>query len=77
MTELRDRRLFYALSRRIWELREELDLLERYVAFKSDPTNHSASFTSDFHQPGTYRGGFVARLQRLLRQHPDGTFTPR
>ncbi len=76
MTELRDRPLFYALSRRIWELREELDLLERYVAFKSNPANHSASFTSDFHQPGTYRGGLVARLQRLLRQHADGTFTP-
>ena len=76
MTELRNRPLFYALSRRIWELREELDLLDRYIAFKSDPANHSTSFTSDFHQPGTYRGGFVARLQRLLRQRPDGTFTP-
>ena len=31
---------------------------------------------SDFHLPGTYRGGMVARLQRLLVQHPDGTFTP-
>jgi hypothetical protein len=31
---------------------------------------------SDFHLPGTYRGGLVARLQRLLVQHPDGTFEP-
>lgn len=77
MTELRERPLFYALSRRLWELREELDLLEKYVAFKSEPTNQNAPFTSDFHLPGTYRGGFVARLQRLLVQQPDGTFTPR
>jgi protein O-GlcNAcase/histone acetyltransferase len=31
LTELRDRPLFYALSRRIWELREQLDLLDRFV----------------------------------------------
>jgi len=74
MTDLRQRPLFYALSRRIWELREELDLLERYVAFKSDQRNAQASLISDFHLPGTYRGGMVARLQRLLVQQPDGTF---
>lgn len=75
MTELRDRSLFYALSRRVWELREELDLLERYVTFKSEPVNQDASFTSDSHLLGTYRGGIVARLQRLLVQQPDGSFT--
>ena len=37
LTELRDRPLFHALSRRVWELREELDLLERYVAARSAP----------------------------------------
>ena len=73
MTELRQRPLFYALSRRIWELREELDLLERYVKCKSaGPAN--VACRSDFHLPGTYRGGLVARLQRLLVQHADGTF---
>lgn len=76
MTELRNRPLFYALSRRIWELREELDLLERYVDFRSKPSNQNVAFTSDFHQPKTYRGGTVARLQQLLRQHSDGTLTP-
>jgi protein O-GlcNAcase/histone acetyltransferase len=76
MTELRQRPLFYALSRRVWELREELDLLDRYVEFTSrgGPTN--AACRSDFHLPGTYRGGMVPRLQRLLLQQPDGTFTP-
>jgi len=76
MTELRNRPLFYALSRRVWELREELDMLEKYVAFKSEPANAGLQFTSDFHLPGTYRGGFVPGLQRLLIQHPDGTFSP-
>src|SRR5207245_459625 len=49
MTELRERPLFYALSRRIWELREELDLLDRYLAFKSENPNANLPFNSDFH----------------------------
>jgi hypothetical protein len=76
MTELRDRPLFYALSRRVWELREELDLLEKYLEFKSDPAKRESPFTSDFHLPRTYRGGFVPRLQSLLAQNPDETFVP-
>ena len=76
MTELRQRPLFYALSRRVWELREELDLLERYVAFKSKSRNAALPFNSDFHLPGTYRGGLAPRLQRLLVQQPDGTLAP-
>jgi hypothetical protein len=76
MTELRQRPLFYALSRRIWELREELDLLERYIEFKSRRGPANAACRSDFHLPGTYRGGMVPRLQRLLVQQPDGTLAP-
>ena len=76
MTELRQRPLFYALSRRIWELREELDLLERYVKHYATGGPVDAACRSPFHLPLTYRGGLVARLQRLLVQHPDGTFGP-
>lgn len=76
MTELRQRSLFYALSHRIWELREELDLLERYVGYKAIGVPANAVCRSDFHLPGTYRSGLVARLQRLLVQQPDGAFTP-
>ncbi|MBX3731540.1 MAG: beta-N-acetylglucosaminidase domain-containing protein [Verrucomicrobiae bacterium] len=75
MTELRDRPLFHALSRRIWELREELDLVSRFVRHHANPANRGTPVESDFHQPHTYRGGFVATLQRLLRAHPDGSFT--
>ena len=70
LPELRDRELFYALSRRAWDLREELDLLIGYFGRE----DASAPYNSDFHLPRTYRGGIVARLQRLLSQQPDGTF---
>jgi hypothetical protein len=74
VTELRDRPLFHALSRRVWELREELDLLDRYVEQKL-PGLDDTPVTSDFHLEGTYRGGMVVRLERLLVQRSDGTFT--
>lgn len=76
MTELRHRPLFYALSRRVWELREELDLLEGYLEFQAGNPAPQAAWGSDFHLPGTYRGGLVARLQRLLVLLPDGTLKP-
>ena len=72
MTELRHRPLFYALSRRIWDLREELDLLEQFI---EDDDKCSGDPSLTFHLPGTYRGGLVAKLQRLLIQNSDGTFT--
>jgi protein O-GlcNAcase/histone acetyltransferase len=76
LVQIENRRLFYALWRRVWELREELDLLEKFVAFRADPAHADVSFTSDFHLTETYRGGFVARLQKLLLQNSDGSFTP-
>jgi len=76
LTELRHRPLFYAFSRRVSELREELDLLERYATAKDDGKLPDTPCGSDFHLPGTYRGGMVPKLQRLLVQHPDGTFAP-
>lgn len=72
MAELQERPLFYALSRRVWELREELDLLEKYVAFRQG-ADAAEPFRSDFHLARTYRGGMVARLQRLLALREDGT----
>ncbi len=69
--ELRDRDLCHALSRRVWALREELDLLERFAHQRGD-----AAVSSDFHRPGTYRGGIVARLQAMVEPRTDGTFVP-
>ena len=76
VAELHDRRLFYALNRRIWELGEELDLLGRFVEATCGRVPPSKPFRSDFHLPGLYRGGLVARLQKMLIAEPDGTFTP-
>jgi protein O-GlcNAcase/histone acetyltransferase len=76
MATLRHRPLFYALSRRLWELREEVELIERCIESKFDKTQPNAAWRSDSHLPGTYRGGMVARLQRLLSQQIDGTFRP-
>jgi protein O-GlcNAcase/histone acetyltransferase len=76
MAELRNRPLFNALSRRVWELREELDLLDRYIAYKADSANHELPFSSDFHRPGTYRGGMVAGLQQLLAPRSGGELGP-
>jgi protein O-GlcNAcase/histone acetyltransferase len=75
LSTLKQRALFHALSRRIWDLREELDLLVRGVEARLATADGSLVFRSDFHLPRTYRGGTAARLQRLLTQHPDGTFT--
>lgn len=72
---LRDRALFHALSRRVWDLREEMDLLERFVLWKAAGSPGGA-FRSDAHLPGTWRGGFVTELQQLLRMEPDGVFAP-
>ena len=76
LTGLRRRPLFHALSRRVWELREEIALLDYYVEFKSRPGHAATPCRSDFHQPGTFRGGMVARLQKLLTLDPDGTWSP-
>jgi protein O-GlcNAcase/histone acetyltransferase len=76
LTELRNRPLFHALSRRAWELHEELDLLDRYVNQALAAAARGTRVSSDFHLEGTYRGGMVARLQRLLAPGPDGTFAP-
>ena len=76
LPELLDRSLFHALSRRIWDLREELDLLIKYMEFKNDLVNRIDPFRSDFHLPHTFRGGFISQLQSLLMQQRDGTFRP-
>lgn len=76
LATLRQRPLFHALGRRVWDLREELDLLVRCVEARLRVGTDEPPLRSDFHLPGTYRGGMVARLQRLLVSHRDGTFTP-
>ena len=73
LTELKQRAIFHALYRRAWELREELDLVHRYIYFKSKPENAQRPFHSDFHRPLTYRGGWVGQLQQLLSWQAAGS----
>lgn len=74
IVNLKDRALFSALCRKTWDLREEMDLMLTCARlWESDP---QAQLRSDFHLPGTYRGGMVELLRGLLDQHDDGSFTP-
>ena len=74
ITELEDRDFSYTLYRFVWELKEEVDLLQRFLKWQEQPGRSRSPFRSLFHQPGTYRGGLAAQLQRLLKADPDGSF---
>ena len=74
LTELEDRTLFYAWSRRAWELNEEVELIEQFLHRKRTAADLDGGIAIDSHLPGTYRGGLVARLQRLLRIDSAGSF---
>ncbi|MBI1842443.1 MAG: beta-N-acetylglucosaminidase domain-containing protein [Verrucomicrobia bacterium] len=76
ITELRDRELSYTLYRHVWELKEEMDLFQRYFDWMESATARRSAFRSPFHQVGTYRGGFVASLQRHLELAAAGGFRP-
>jgi hypothetical protein len=66
LTELRDRELFEAWSRRVWELKEELLVLEAALAQKKAGHDLSKGVELEICLPGTFRGGILAKLQRFL-----------
>ncbi len=74
LSQLNDRELFYAWSRRIWDLREELDLISDFAKAKRDERLMDGQFASESHLPSTCRGGFVANLQRRLKMNDQGRF---
>ena len=71
-TQLKQRDLFYAWSRRVWELNEELQLFEGYLAARQAGADRRrrrvARHASARHLPWGYRG----RLQRLLEIDDSG-----
>lgn len=73
LTEVHHREIFYALHRRSWELKEELQLLLGAVDW-CERHGSLDGFASDFHRPPTYRGGFTRRLESLLVPQADGSF---
>ena len=74
LTQIFDRELFYSWSRRIWDLKEELDLISDFAQAKADGTLSDTGFQSETHLPSTCRGGFVAKLQRRLIMNDQGRF---
>lgn len=74
LTELDNRELFYAWSRHAWALKEELQLVEGFVAKKQAG---EATPAVESHLPGTYRGGTIANLQALLTMDEQGRFCAR
>jgi protein O-GlcNAcase/histone acetyltransferase len=54
MTELHDRPLLHAFGRRLWDLRESIEALERYVA------------SGGARKPGGRRGAVAERLRRTI-----------
>ena len=73
LTEVHRRELFYAFNRQVWELREELEMIEQYMDWKLAGGDHATEpFRSGNYLPGTYRGGLVRRLQQLISIGADG-----
>ena len=72
ITELRYRPMFHALYRRIWDLREQLDLIDRYVAFRTGQ-GVGAAATSSFPLPAVKHPGLLARLRQLVVEHAATT----
>jgi protein O-GlcNAcase/histone acetyltransferase len=74
LTALTHRDLLYSLYRHLWELKEEVILLHRYLDWlKTNPAPDAACFSAE-HRAGTYRGGLVAELQRQVPMRRDGGF---
>jgi len=77
VSPLKDRELLFALYRHVWDLREEIRLIGRYVGWlKSNPPD-GQKFASTDNRPGIYRGGFLADLQRRLPMDERGRFRHR
>ena len=75
LTELNNRDLFYTFNRQWWEIREEFDLLARFLAYRREHGGQARLPGSPEHLPGTYRGGLIRQLQRLLEMGSDGGFS--
>jgi protein O-GlcNAcase/histone acetyltransferase len=77
LTEVHSRELFYAFNRQVWELREELEMIEQYMDWKlAGGDSATEPCRSENYLPGTYRGGLVKRLQQLISFRVDGALVP-
>ena len=72
LAELRDRELFDAWSRRIWELKEEMLVIDGVVAARETGRDIADGVTLDNYLPGTFRGGILGRITKLLEMNNEG-----
>jgi hypothetical protein len=72
LTELRDRDLFDAWSRRAWALKEELLVIDAALAEKKAGRDLDEGIELEGCLPGTFRGGILARLKRFLTMDNAG-----
>lgn len=73
VTRIKNRDLCYSLYKFLWEIKEELILSQAYVTWVRNGCVGGA-FSSHEHSPGTYRGGFVAALQKFVPACASGVF---
>ncbi|MEX2306093.1 MAG: beta-N-acetylglucosaminidase domain-containing protein [Pirellulales bacterium] len=76
LTKLCDRDLFYAWSRRAWELKEELQAIDAALAQKKAGRDIVEGIELENYLPGTRRCGILAKLERLLSMDPQGEVRP-
>jgi protein O-GlcNAcase / histone acetyltransferase len=72
LAELRDRDLFDAWSRRIWELKEEMLVIDGAVAAREAGRDIADGAALDNYLPGTFRGGILGQITRLLEMNDEG-----
>lgn len=92
LTEIRQRELCYSIYPYLWDLKEEMDVLGRYVEWmcrqSGTPQEHEHDVYADDDQPETiypkfemiYRGGMLSELQRRVplarTTHEAGRMAP-
>lgn len=72
LTELRDRELFDAWSRRAWALKEELLLIGAILVQKKAGRDIAEGVELEHCLPGTFRGGVLSKLQSYLSMNAQG-----
>jgi protein O-GlcNAcase/histone acetyltransferase len=73
LTELCDRVLFDAWSRRVWDLKEEMQLVEATLAAKEAGRDIVEGVAFDSFLLGTFRGGILGKLTSFLAMNSQGT----
>ncbi len=77
LVTIKDRGLLYALYGYVWAAKEEAHMLKGYADWLVKAQAAGAGeYRNGFYIQGTYRGGFVADLQRLTAMGPTSAIAP-